>query len=56
MGESIAIVKYFCNDVNTRHLAVPHEQVNKYMKRVILLSETIAIYICLHKMFLLPDE
>lgn len=28
MGESIAIVKYFCNEVNTRHLAVPHEQVS----------------------------
>ena len=25
-GESSAIVKYFCDEVNTRHLAVPHEQ------------------------------
>lgn len=26
MGEATAIVKYFCNEVNTRHLVVPHEQ------------------------------
>lgn len=26
MGEATAVVKYFCNEVNTRHLVVPHEQ------------------------------
>ena len=37
MGESIAIVKYFCNEVNTRHLAVPHEQVSMiHMERSII--------------------
>lgn len=25
-GEAIAIVKYFCNQLGTRHLAIPHEQ------------------------------